>query len=197
MRWKDIKRIFPLWKSAITKVKVSTGSMRHEDDERWIEVPDDYCKDITFEQLQRNGILSIVIEKRQGRDQIVSRRNDALLSVLELHSAHYIAPWIWEYLFSDDGIKKCEWPRSKGEDWRENLQVGDIIDVRDKCHKWYESMVRYIYPKKSEHYGNCIVHYIGWKLKWNKMIALDSDRLAKRNRHTKGPYRRKTKSRKR
>ena len=81
------------------------------------------------------------------------------------------------------------WSRSKGDDWRVSLQIGDIIDCGDKQDKWYESMVRYIYPLGSDKYGKCIVHYIGWHKKWDEEIDINSDRLSKRNSRTRGPHR--------
>ena len=81
------------------------------------------------------------------------------------------------------------WPRAKGDDWRKTLQVGDIIDCRDKQDKWYESQVIFIHPSDSDKYGKCIVHYIGWHSKWDEEIDINSDRLNKRHSKTKGPRR--------
>ena len=86
--------------------------------------------------------------------------------------------------------QKPYWPRAKGCDWRHTLQIGDIIDVKDSHNEWYEAVIVYIYPKDSDKAGQCIVHYIGWKTKWDEILSIsDEDRLAKRHIHTKGPYR--------
>ena len=78
-----------------------------------------------------------------------------------------------------------KWPRAKGLDWRETLQTGDIIDAKDTNNKWYESLVRYVYPESSERYGNCIIHYIGWKTGWDEIIDIyDKERLMRRNTRT-------------
>ncbi len=73
------------------------------------------------------------------------------------------------------------WPRAKG----------DIIDVQDKGRKWYESLIRYVYPSDdTENGGKCIVHYIGWAIKWDEIIDIsNAKRLAARNEHSATAYR--------
>ena len=82
------------------------------------------------------------------------------------------------------------WPRRKGNNWRETIQIGDIIDAKDEQDKWYETLVRYVYPKGHEHEGKMIVHFIGWNLKWDEILLIEDDeRVAKRHTHTRGPHR--------
>lgn len=51
-------------------------------------------------------------------------------------------------------------------------------------------MVRYVYPKDHEKHGQCIIHYIGWNIKWDEPYHIsDTERMAKRNTNTKGPHR--------
>ena len=74
-----------------------------------------------------------------------------------------------------------KWPRAKGDDWRETLQTGDIVECKDEYEKWYETLVRYVYPKEHKTMaGKCIIHYIGWNIKWDEPLDIDSDRIAKR-----------------
>ena len=81
------------------------------------------------------------------------------------------------------------WPRAKGHDWRDTLSVGDIVDAKDKESVWYEAMIRYVYPKESNKYGKCAVHYIGWDAKWDEILDIkDTWRLARRHTCTTGPH---------
>merc|ERR1712113_1146399 len=57
-----------------------------------------------------------------------------------------------------------KWPRSKGEDWRDTLQTGDIIECKDRSNDWRESLVRCVVPNNSVNAGKCVIHYIGWDL---------------------------------
>eukprot|EP01084_Bolivina_argentea_P070180 127617_1 len=81
------------------------------------------------------------------------------------------------------------WPRAKDNNWRETLQIGDIIDVKDRKGDWYESLIRYVFPHNSDKAGKCVVHYIGWNSKFDEILIIyDVCRLAKRHTHTKGPH---------
>merc|ERR1712228_286361 len=75
----------------------------------------------------------------------------------------------------------CIWPRTKGDDWRETMKTGDIVECKDEQEKWYESLVRYVYPKEHKTMaGKCIIHYIGWNIKWDEPVDIDSERICKR-----------------
>ena len=62
-----------------------------------------------------------------------------------------------------------------------SLSVGDIIDAQDNKGKWYEAVVRFA----CESFG-CL-HFVGWSAKWDER-ATESDRVAERGTHTKGPH---------
>ena len=48
-------------------------------------------------------------------------------------------------------------------------------------------MVRYVYPKDDEKHGQCIIHYVGWNIKWDEPYHIsDTERMAKRNTNIKG-----------
>eukprot|EP01084_Bolivina_argentea_P159432 277665_1 len=108
----------------------------------------------------------------------------------------------WDYIQTDLGSLNAQsipvviekkanniWPMAKGDDWRETLKIGDIIDARDSENHWYESMVRLVYPENSNNAGKCVIHYIGWLPKWDEIFNVDdTERLAKRHAHTNGPY---------
>merc|ERR1712154_460138 len=84
--------------------------------------------------------------------------------------------------------KKCE------DNWKETLQVGDIIEATDEYGKNYEGFVRYIYPKEHETTnGKCIIHFVGWKTKWDERLDIDSDKIMKRYTNKTGPRRLKSK----
>ena len=84
--------------------------------------------------------------------------------------------------------KHKAWLTKRRSDWREALQIGDIIDVKDTQNKWYESVVRYVYPPTSNKYGKCVIHYIGWREKYDEELNINDRRLAKRNTYTSGPH---------
>eukprot|EP01084_Bolivina_argentea_P110958 198071_1 len=88
------------------------------------------------------------------------------------------------------------WPRAKSDNWRQTLQTGDIVDVQDEQDGWYESWIRYVYPVNHPTMaGKCIVHFIGWNIKWDVPLSINESRLAKRHEHTKGPHRPRPKER--
>ena len=80
--------------------------------------------------------------------------------------------------------------KGKDDDWRKTLQAGDIVDAKDSKGKWYESLVKYVYPKSSKKKGKCVIHYIGWSDEYDEMVNISaakifkSARLAKRGTHT-------------
>ncbi|DAZ94965.1 TPA: hypothetical protein N0F65_000060, partial [Lagenidium giganteum] len=57
--------------------------------------------------------------------------------------------------------------------WRFELQVGQLIDARDTEGKWYESRV----VELDESAGKVKVHYRGWTSKWDEWLKFMSDRL--------------------
>mmetsp|Transcript_17960 Transcript_17960/g.28371 ORF Transcript_17960/g.28371 Transcript_17960/m.28371 type:complete len:1182 (+) Transcript_17960:107-3652(+) len=87
--------------------------------------------------------------------------------------------------------KDGKWPRAKGDDWRETITTGDILDCEDMQKKWYEALVRYVYPSDDAQYaGKFVVHYIGWNIKWDERVDVsDSLRVLKRHTKTSGPHR--------
>jgi len=94
------------------------------------------------------------------------------------HSHHLV---IERCKLSDWKSGKGKWPRTSGADWRDILKTGDIIECKDEQEKWYESLVRYVYPKEHKTMaGKCIIHYIGWNPKWDEPLDIDSNRICKR-----------------
>ncbi len=65
------------------------------------------------------------------------------------------------------------------------------MDVKDNSKKWYESLIRYVYPSDdAKNSGKCMVHYIGWAIKWDEIIEISNvKRIAGRNEHSSGPHR--------
>ena len=49
--------------------------------------------------------------------------------------------------------------------------------------------MRFVFPPEHAKHGQCVIHFVGWNIKWNEEIAVASDRLAKRHTHTSGPHR--------
>ena len=86
--------------------------------------------------------------------------------------------------------KNGTWPRAKESFERDTLQTGDFVDICDTQNIWYEGLVRCVYPKSSDKYGKCAIHFVGWNAKWDEEIDIaNCDRLAKRHDFSKGPYR--------
>ena len=183
MRFAKCKPIYPIDKS---RAKVTEDELKHEDDDRWLEIPDDYLK-TRLDDIFKDEEVLIVVERRQSKAQLINYKKETskkLSLLLEEYELSDIAGMIVDYL---PEIK--EWPRSKGDDWLDTIQTGDIVDCKDEQDKWFESLVRYVYPKESDKYGVFIVHYIGWNIKWDEPLNLNGDRIAKRNTHSKGPHR--------
>merc|ERR1719242_1875039 len=164
----QISAIYPIDKP---KAKLKAEDFEKEDKERWVEIPDDYLKtkidDIVLNQSEENTEET---EEDKEKDFVI---------VIE-----------YKQQVEDDSSNQKVWPRAKGDDWRETLSTGDIIDVKDEQEKWYESLIRYVYP--TDHAtmsGKCIVHYIGWNIKWDEPLDCSDERLTKRHSESKGPHR--------
>eukprot|EP01084_Bolivina_argentea_P102005 182815_1 len=147
LKYGQIKYIYPNNRHEIFIDKLN------EDENRWVEVPDDYLNTILISNIDwaKEGNDIIVIEKKQDNNK---------------------------------------WSRAKGDNWRETIQIGDIIDHLDNVHKWYESLVRYIFPKGHENEGNIVIHDIGWSTRYDEIIEINAKNLVKRNTNTKGSFRR-------
>ena len=142
---------------------------------------------IKFIYLMNRGHLRVEewALNREDQDKWVEVPNDNIArTLLSISPNEQVIPMMIEIQNEDK-----TWPRAKGNDWRQTLQTGDIIDAKDKKGKWYESLVRYVYPTSSTEYGKCIIHFIGWNRKWDEELFVnDYARLAKRHTHTTGPY---------
>ena len=131
-----------------------------DDPDRWVEVPYDWLKNTTLAALAEEKTSSMTVS-------IETRRTDGVWP--RAHNARRTA------------LGFLDW-------WRGFLQSGDIVDVMDGQGKWYESVLRFVYPVGHEKHGMCIVHYIGWKDKCDEGLQIESKRIAERNAHTTGPY---------
>ena len=186
-KFKFMKDIFPLNDAFINLTAEELGTV---DPEKWVEIPDRFMHWNAGENNTNKTYPMIAIERRRSekRVRIISDRNEihkAITQCLEMYSIGYVSTIIMDYM-----PKMTQWPSvCETDDWRQNLGTGDIVDVRDMYNKWYESMIRYVYPKNSDKFGKCIVHYIGWEIRWDEIIDIyDEERLMKRNTHTIGPY---------
>ena len=48
------------------------------------------------------------------------------------------------------------------------IKIGDLIDVRDYCNKWYVSIVL----KYS--LGQVFIHYVGWRRRWDEWVNISN-----------------------
>merc|ERR1712066_435381 len=107
---------------------------KDEDGDRMVEVPDDFLKELTMRDI---------------------RKFDKHFDCLVVEQCNDVANAIDQSLSAITGVRT--WPRQKGRDWRETLQIGDIVEVRDFKGKDFESVVRYIYPNDHETMsGKCV-----------------------------------------
>eukprot|EP00486_Rosalina_sp_Unknown_P000500 CAMPEP_0201565528 /NCGR_PEP_ID=MMETSP0190_2-20130828/4688_1 /ASSEMBLY_ACC=CAM_ASM_000263 /TAXON_ID=37353 /ORGANISM="Rosalina sp." /LENGTH=888 /DNA_ID=CAMNT_0047983127 /DNA_START=184 /DNA_END=2847 /DNA_ORIENTATION=+ len=210
-----VKAIYPIDKS---KAKVTEEELEKEDDTRWVEVPDDYLKtklDDIFKPPESTiatdptaadasatdaaaagGDNDDAAAADDDKDKDKPKEEDKPKETPKETPKEEEKPKEKEECLivierkTPSVDKDKAWPRASGEDWRSKMQTGDICDVKDEQDKWYESMIRYVYPADSDRAGTCIVHYIGWNIKWDEPLKIDNeDRIALRHTHSKGPHR--------
>jgi len=83
-----------------------------------------------------------------------------------------------------------EWPLSKKVhvDMR-HPKIGDIFDIFDAENKWYEGMAIYSPNDHAHpHFGEVVIHFIGWTKKWTEWVPITDKRMAIRGTHTRGPH---------
>merc|ERR1712228_651534 len=164
-KFDQIKPIYPFHKH---KAKLKMEELEKEDGDRWVEMPDDYLKS-TLNDVGCKITKILVIEKVNLKMDKMPARS----TFVEWYNSN-----------------NCIWPRTKGDDWRETMQTGDIVEAKDEQGEYYESLVRFVYPKDHKTMaGKCIIHYIGWNIKWDEPLDIDSDRIRKRYTHCALPHR--------
>mmetsp|Transcript_30044 Transcript_30044/g.47979 ORF Transcript_30044/g.47979 Transcript_30044/m.47979 type:complete len:1184 (-) Transcript_30044:396-3947(-) len=199
LKFGQVKLIYTIDK----KVKVTEEDLADVDPEKWVEVPDDYLKtkldDIALNQEEPQAAAPTDSAAADNAADDANAATDATAAPTEAAdnkqpeeeaktAAQPAAPK--EFLIAierkqEDGT----WPRAKGDDWKETIAVGDILDVRDEQEKWYETVIRLVGKPDTDHAGKFIVHYIGWNIKWDEWVEIDSERVEKRHTNTKAPHR--------
>lgn len=66
--------------------------------------------------------------------------------------------------------------------WKENLEEGNIINVKDDYNIWYEAFIVDII-RDGQKISDLEVMFRGWSKKWNIVLPIDSDKLAPRYKH--------------
>lgn len=66
--------------------------------------------------------------------------------------------------------------------WKENLEEGNIINVKDDWNTWYEAFIVDIIRKEQKTRAYEVM-FRGWSKKWNIVLPIDSDKLAPRYKH--------------
>merc|ERR1711971_492747 len=159
----QVKEIYALPQGNKKKIKVTMDDLKDLDDDRWVEIPDDYLK------TPLEGLIETKKSKKHEFIIVVERKQE-----------------------DEDN----PWPRAVGDDWRDNLKTGDILDCKDDQDKWYESVVRRVYPKGHKDLGKICVHNIGWNVKWDENVEIaDTEYVRKRHTETFGPHRPRAKKR--
>ena len=191
LRLGQIKEIYTL-EGNKKKIKVTVDDLEGLDGDRWVEIPDDYLK------TQLDELLSVKESTPTPRAGDADADADAMPTesiggdgdAAEDDDAGTPddAPADAPATAGGDEDKKNEfiivverkqededapWPRAniKGDDWRENIETGDILDCKDDQEKWYESVVRRVYPEGHDNFGKMCVHYIGWNVKWDEVCV--------------------------
>ena len=117
-------------------------------------------------------------ENESGWVEVPNDRKNMILEHISC-TEEQVIPIMVEFKNEDN-----KWPRAKGNDWRETLKTGDIIDGMDKVGRWQEMMVRHVYPEYDDKYGKCVVDFIGRGAEWNEELNVNGARLAKRHTFT-------------
>jgi len=206
LRLGQIKEIYTHQGSKKIK-KISLDDFKDLDMNKWVEIPDDYLKTELYEMVSNKEDSTSTETATAGDENANGDNDDAgtpddnneskegqkkkipdLIMVLERKQKV-------ESDEKDNGMEGV-WPMAAGEDWREKLSTGDIVDVKDDQNKWYEGVVRRVYPEGHDDFGKFAVHYIGWNLKWDENLEItDEERVQKRHTHSTGPHRPKQKKR--
>jgi len=210
LRMGQIKEIYKLnTPNAVKKgITISLDDLNTLDQQQWVEIPDDYLK------TELNDLIKVKEPSAADPTEDAAAGTAGAAGAVDA-----VADGVQSMAISDDAASvddaedapqeliivverrqedaDAPWPRAKGEDWRETMAAGDIVDVKDDQNKWYEGMVRWVYPEGHEKFGQFVVHYIGWNVKWDEPLEVkDEERVAKRNATSKGPHRpKKAKSR--
>ena len=198
-----VKAIYPVDKK---NAKVTAEELESVNKTMWVEVPDDYLKtklddiykkeegptieDIANKECEEDDTNKDAINKLKEEIGALKKKLGEIKGKADKDSVSIYNDKI--IVIEHKQIEDPVWPRGyiKGDKWRDELETGDIIDVCDTQDKWYESVVRYVFPEDSDKAGKCCVHYIGWNVKWDEEVECkNEERLAKRHEHTKGPHR--------
>eukprot|EP01084_Bolivina_argentea_P312814 541605_1 len=185
LKFGQIKSIYPLNK----RVTVTEDDLKNENIERWVEVPDDYLEKLSLNTIFKENNIK---QNDKGSELLIFgyikfECNNILPMELTKEILKYYR--INCIIVVEKKQKKYNniniWPRAKGNEWRSNLQVGDIVDIQDSQDKWYEGLIRAIYPSTNEF----VFHLIGWNIQWAEKLSLDTKRMDKRHTHTDRPRR--------
>ena len=157
-----IKDLYPINENAIHPInihedyiKVPSQDLSTLDPDRWVEVPMDYLPKSGECIAASTRHLTLRVEKKNA-----------------------------------DGT----WPRTKQQavdeedasSWLQRLECGDIVDVKDEFdEKWYECLIRCVYPKHHSLRGLVVIHYIGIDVQWDEQrsITAHRDQFALRGAH--------------
>ena len=163
----QMKSIYPGYaidKTTHNPLTLTLEQLKDEDDDRWVEVPNDYLGTTWIQEL---------VSVSNSNSKSSASKTLACITIEKRRA---------------DGT----WPRGSIDSWRSTMRSGDILDANDgygQRGNWFESVVRCVYPAGHAKHGKCMVHYVGWAIKWDEDIDADSERLAKRHTHTNGSYR--------
>eukprot|EP01083_Nonionella_stella_P119501 357270_1 len=158
------------------------------------EIDDNYMDDIgihiwmKFRQIKTIYCMEIKVTE----DDLKYEDEDRLVEVPESYLGQLSIANIMRSTDNEIVIERKRkdntWPRAKGDDWCDTIQIGDIIDCKDTQGKFWEAMVRKVYPKGHDKEGQIIVHYIGWSVRYD-CECMVQDYVFKRGTKTEGPHR--------
>ena len=212
--WLRFGQIWEIYKLAGNKkkIKITEQDLKDLDKERWVEIPDDYLKTQLDELISvkdpsaaTKADSDIDNDDEDGNNEDGGgggdneAEDDAPPTAGGPEESKKKADFIIvlerkQQTEDEENPMEGAWPRAAGDEWRDKLNTGDIVDVKDDQDKWYEGVVRRVWPEGHEWHGKFCVHYIGWNIKWDENLEVaNEERVAKRHAHTKGPHRPKPK----
>ena len=64
--------------------------------------------------------------------------------------------------------KLAVWPKDEAlSEWKYHLRVGDMVDCKDQCENWYESVITSVDQQRN----SVQVHFKGWSMKFDLTIS--------------------------
>lgn len=138
--------------------------VQKENDNRWVEIPDDVYSDLTIKDMDNKLKFNEILEL--GVDTLTKTYFDR-----NINSEN------WVFMKEESDVNNDNYNRLE---WLCSLQIGSIINIRNKYGIWMEGYIKY------RDYDRFYVHFINNSNDEEiKSVGIDLDRLQKRSSHCK------------